>query len=299
MKVTIIGSSSFLAKNIVATTEDITWNLINKEAYFFPKSPILNLDYDSILDSDAIIFTVGAGIQPGHNDSNNQIFELNCFEVIRLIQHLNEENYKGKLITFGSYFELGIQQSQEPASEYDLVLHTNPYPNAYCESKNLLSRFINQRLISGNTFEHQHYVLTNVFGVGENKNRLIPHILQQIKIGAPISFTSGTQKRQYTDVRDVASFIINQALKKSKQGIFNLTSRHIHTVGEVINIVIQTVRKNGQEIPEYHFGEINKRDSGMSILSLNVSKTFDEFGAIPETNLNEAIAHYVSQFYTK
>lgn len=294
MKVSVVGSNSFLAKHIIEQDSSIDWNLLGNDEYYFPEKP---LDMHKLRDSDIILFTAGAGIQPRHNHSNDLIFELNCFEVVRLVNLLNEKDYKGRLITFGSYFELGVGDYNEAVDETELVSHHNPYPNSYCESKNLLSRFIHQRIKTGNSFQHQHHVLTNIFGFGEHPKRLIPYILQQVESGDSINFTSGTQHRQYTDIHDLSIFIVEQAFQQSVEGIFNLTSQEVTTVRAIVENTLRVIKESGRSIPHYQFGVEHRRDSGMTYLALDASKTLKRFGTLPNTDIIRSLEQYVSQYF--
>jgi len=64
--------------------------------YNFPNSLF---QIEDILDCEAIFYCTGSGIQPGQKFTTNELYQLNLFEPIRLINGLQEKHYKGKIIT--------------------------------------------------------------------------------------------------------------------------------------------------------------------------------------------------------
>src|ERR1051325_4242762 len=154
MNIAIIGSSSFLGKNIVNSLSE---NIFNLELFSRKKGPLQLkwheynfpnhlLQYDSLLKYDIIYYCVGAGIQPGNVDTPSLIKELNLNEPIKLIQALNEKKYKGKFISFGSYFEIGNSPIEKKYSENDLIDHKNILVTDYSKAKHELTKLISNLL---------------------------------------------------------------------------------------------------------------------------------------------------------
>src|SRR5688572_12662835 len=65
------------------------------------------MEVDKLLDSDAIFYTAGAGIQSNLKDSSALIYQLNTFLPITLCKELIEKGFQGTFVTFGSCFEIG------------------------------------------------------------------------------------------------------------------------------------------------------------------------------------------------
>jgi len=157
MKIGIIGATSFLGQTFIQKLIDSphklslfsrknVFNGINNAQWTCYNYPNQLLDYNNLTDCDVIYYCAGAGIQPKHEDNNQQIYELNTFEPIRLATALKELDYQGKLVTFGSYFEIGNHPEERSYTESELATHTNPLPNSYCTAKNLLTRFVHSEL---------------------------------------------------------------------------------------------------------------------------------------------------------
>jgi nucleoside-diphosphate-sugar epimerase len=305
MKIAIIGATSFLGKTLISKLEESKHDLhlfsrvrssdwtttLSWTCYNYPAAL---LDYTELMTFDVIYYCAGAGIQPKHQDNNTQIYELNAFEPIRLATALKDRTYTGKLITFGSYFEIGNHQEERSYTEKELATHSNPLPNAYCTAKNLLTRFVDTELrpVDGLSFAFQHFILTNIYGAMENSNRLIPYIVQSSLQKEPLSFTAGTQKRQYTHIQDIIDFLVDN-LMVQQSGIFNLTDNTVISVREMIEQVLQVVEKELKIKPVANFGTADKRDVSMKYLALNTSHLQNCFNFEPKISLEQGIKEYM------
>lgn len=305
MKISIIGASSFLGQTLIDSLSDTKQDLYlysrtNKfedkqakwTAYNYPNQ---RLNYDQLSESSVIFYCAGAGIQPKHQDDNNLIYEMNGFEPIRLGTALQELGYTGKLVTFGSYFEIGNQANEDLCTETNLVSHLNTLPNAYCTAKNMLSRFVYQTLANEPSFVWQHFILTNIYGATENANRLIPYIVKTAMAKKPLEFTSGEQQRQYTHIRDIADFLVT-ALDNKVSGLFNLTDPQMVSVRELIETVLKTVKNTLGIEPEVSFGTIGRRDISMKFLGLDLNHLQNKFNFVPKISLEQGIVEYIEKY---
>src|ERR1017187_3014790 len=153
----ILGADSFLAKAIIdklSLNPDYSIYLFNRSVENKPEVfshsyyhiPSTDIRTSSLIEFDVLIYCASAGLQPGNNDSEELINEVNYNEPARIINYLIEKNYKGKLITFGSYFEIGISKTEELYDETKIIHHNNLLPNSYAQSKHNLTKFINAKI---------------------------------------------------------------------------------------------------------------------------------------------------------
>ncbi len=291
MQVAIIGSHSFIAQSIVDLWADkYELILIDLAEYHYPsKSFTSGFNWQLILNCDAIIHCAAAGVQSDHSFSPEEIIQINFHEPIRLIRKLEEKGYVGRLITFGSYFSAGISQTKKPLSEHDLVNAENQQPSIYCSSKADLTKFIFE---NASTINHVHLVLTNVFGPREAKERLFPYILNCIKNGDHMQFSSGHQIRQFTFVYDIVR-ALESFLTKNKHGVFNFSNPKTMTVKEVIEEAISFGKERFRTIPDYSFGTMSRSDTDMSFLALDTSSFISAFGDFSFTPLQKALESYL------
>ena len=198
---------------------------------------------------------------------------------------LSESSFTGKFVTFGSYFEIGDYPSQTPLREDEVLLSQYPVPNDYCLSKRMFSRYIRNQ--NGSDFKSLHYILPNIYGYGENENRLIPYLVRSINKGEKLALSSGTQIRQYLHVDDIARAVVAN-LQNDSEGVFNLGSHEIISIRELVAAVI----KASEETVKADFGAVNQRDQAMKYLALNFEKAADMLKFSPEISLEEGIKGY-------
>jgi len=75
-----------------------------------------------------------------------------------------------------------------------------------------------------------------LYGEGEDKRRLVPYVHQQLQKQASVELTSGAQVRDYLDVADAASMIVENALA-DKVGAVNVCSGLPITVRELVESI--------------------------------------------------------------
>ncbi len=302
MKIAIIGANSFLASAIIEQLKNnhlILLALVNNFPsdlnYEFVHINIpQEIDYKAFESADVIIYCAAAAVQSGDKSPKNIIYEVNAFEPIRILNHLKDIDFKGTFINFGSYFEIGNNQNETLLDENAFVTSQNILPNDYCVSKKLFTQFVNF-FLTQKTFRIYYFVLPNIYGVGENPNRVIPYIVSQITENQSLTFSSGVQKRQYVHVNDIAKLIEKVILEKSlEDGIFNLTQTEIYSVRTVIEQVIALAAPNGYS-QQIEFGALNTRDLQMGFLGLDDSKAKKILGWKPEITLKEGIQGYLNR----
>lgn len=291
MKIAIIGSNSFLAQSIqkhASKHKLIGFARKSEWPFDYPSHGVESLNFDLLLEFDLIVYCAGAGIQPRHSESKNTIEALNFDQPQQLIHRLQESNYQGQLITFGSYFEIGNSGQKTPFTETELIASSNSLPNVYCESKKKLTNYINEKQ-STTTFKHLHLILTNVYGVGENENRLLPYLARSFKAGQEVLLTSGEQVRQFTHIDDVAKFILNSK-SRSLNGVLNFSNPEITTVRSVIETFAKLMEYPKEKLK---FDTAYRRDTGMEFLALNTNKLQQILPGFEFVTLEVGLTEYI------
>ncbi len=298
-KIAIVGANSFLATYVIKELVEHDYQLhlygrrevgLSRGATFsyfsYPDAPI---NFEELLSIDTIIYTAGAGIQSNVPASNDLIYYINAFLPINLIQYLQDNEYKGHVITFGSYFEIGNSLTEKFYTEEEYITNNNRVPNNYCISKRLLSQYVNQK-IDGLRFNLTHFVLPNIYGVGENTTRIIPYLVESLKNKKPLHLSGGTQKRQYLHARDAAN-IIQKVINKPITGIYNLgDNNNVVSIKEIVQMVLEEIP--GKKSFEINFGSIVTRDIGMQFLALDTKKAEKELNWKASVSLPEGIREY-------
>ncbi|HVF75636.1 MAG TPA: NAD(P)-dependent oxidoreductase [Acidimicrobiales bacterium] len=110
-----------------------------------------------------------------------------------------------KLVVAGSSAEYA--SSPEPVDEDAVVRPTTVYGSAKALCHELLRtrhRPVHTRVAWARIF--------NVIGPGEPAGRILPTVARALLAGEPVDLTAGTQVRDYIDVRDVATALVDLAL---------------------------------------------------------------------------------------
>lgn len=305
MQIHILGAQSFLAQAFIQELKGHSLHFYSRSkpafaslgtwhCYNYPRQP---LDYAQLAQAEAIYYFAGAGIQPGHGQSEALQWQLNYFQPQQLLTALQEHGYRGLWRSFGSYFEWG-KGHLAPDTYFDveaLCRHKHEFPNSYCASKSALSRLFHAAAqCSIYSFSWQHFILGNVYGAGENPKRLLPYMLQQIQKGEILQFTAGTQLRQYSHAGDLAAFLAKY-VQSEAQGIFPLLGSACHSVRQVIELFAQEAQKRALQVPPMHFAQAERNDTAMQRLALSpllLEQTFGE--ALTERSLEQGLAGYFS-----
>jgi nucleoside-diphosphate-sugar epimerase len=296
MFISIIGTNGLLATEIGLFCNN---NNINVKAFGrreperyeyneFNKIDLNNdkLNIDSVLDSNIIYYTSGAGIQSNLNDPVSFVYHLNTFVPIDLCIELNKNGYQGTIVTFGSCFEIGNNNESFLYSERDIERSTLEVPNDYCVSKRLLTRYVSSS--KKNSFKHLHIILPTIYGEKEAAHRLIPYAISSIKNNRQMQFTSGLQVRQYLYAGDVPKIVFD-LVKMGKEGVFNISGNETFTVRKIVEMIYSYY---ALETSDDLFGKAERVDVGMLNLQIDDSKLKNILPSIEYTMFTDSLKIY-------
>ena len=296
MKISILGTNGFLSTAIAKYAISKGWTL---EMYGL-QSPtehtcdvfhLVNLmdsemDCTSLLDSDLIVYAIGAGIQANLKEGYNLIYNLNVTAPVTICNKLKELDYKGCFVTFGSVFEMGATTEQRYFTEQDVLTSLCPAPNDYTVSKRMLSSFVSSYK---HDFTHWHFYIPTIYGAGENPKRLIPYVVNAIKNDEELHFTAGDQVRQYVHVSEVPR-ILDLALSKNlPSGVYNIQGSETLSVKEIVTKIHHAM---GKEVPAGCFGSVQRADAGMKYLALDGTKLKNAIGFEAEKSIEDTLNDY-------
>ncbi len=141
---------------------------------------------------------------------------LDCLAgTLRLAQGASRARVR-RFVGIGTCFEydlaagmLGVQTPLKPST---------PYAAAKAAAFLALSQYLPQQGV-----EFAWARLFYLYGEGEDERRLVPYLRARLSAGEPAELTSGTQIRDYLDVRD-AGRMIAEAARGTVQGPLNICS---------------------------------------------------------------------------
>lgn len=291
MKVAVIGSGSFIGRSIYSNLKDkYSFRLIDRKEYEFPnKSFRSGFALQELLEQDAIIHCVASGVQSNHQVDDAEMIEVNLFEPIRLCDFLQKNAYKGRIVTFGSYFSIGQMKAETPQNEEMFVENKEDFISTYAMTKGMFSNYSYR---ANRNFNHTHMVLTNVYGPNENERRLFPYIFDSVKNNELMSFSSGQQVRQFTHAVDVVS-AIDKVLDDQINGVFHFTNPSTISVKNAIMCTIDLAESFFGKKAKFEFGELSKKDAEMPFLALSNRKFEKAYGEMSYTTLEDGLKTYL------
>ncbi|WP_353721886.1 NAD(P)-dependent oxidoreductase [Dyadobacter sp. 676] len=290
-KTAVIGSESFLARYVVAKLQSShsvcgysRSNHSGIPVHVPFDYPSVKLDFPALLDFDNIVYCAGSGIQA--NKSDDFVFELNTYLPIELANFLKKNGFQGKLVTFGSYAEIGNNSEEKHFTEQEIVASLLSSPNDYGISKRLLTRFFQSARLD---FGFYHLILPTIYGPGENPKRLLPYLVHSIARGETPVLTSGNQTRQYVHVRDVADLISLFLDSDAPSGIYNVPCVETMLVKDIVSLVYETMNATRPREEE----RLKRYDESMKFLALDPTKTRNIFPEWrPRIAINESLQEY-------
>ena len=295
-KITILGSNGFLSNAIAKYANNEGWTLdvygldepIGIQYDKFVKCNLMDaeLDCSGLLESDIVVYAIGAGIQSNLKEGNNLIYGLNVTVPVTICNKLKELDFKGIFVTFGSVFEVGETNEVHLFSEEEVLSSTAPAPSDYVVSKRMLSRFVTSYK---HDFTHWHFIIPTIYGEGENPKRLIPYTINAIRNGEPLHFTTGNQTRQYVYVGEVPAMLKLSYEKQLPSGMYNIQGKETLTVKEIVTLIHKDM---GKVVPSDCFGTAERTDVGMKYLALDGAKLSSFTGFRATVSIQEVIEKY-------
>ena len=296
MKISILGTNGFLSTAIARYANVAGWSLdmyglsepVGHNYNNFYKVNLMDaeLECSSLLDSDMIIYAIGAGIQANLKEGFNLIYNLNVTAPVTICNKLKELEYKGIFVTFGSVFEMGETKEERFFTEEDVLTSLCPAPNDYTVSKRMLSKFVASYK---HDFKHWHFYIPTIYGAGENPKRLIPYVINAIRNSDELHFTAGDQTRQYVHVSEIPRMLALAFEKDLPSGLYNIEGKETITVKEIVTMIHQAM---GKELPDGCFGSVQRADVGMKYLALDGKKLRDSIGFKAQIDICHCIESY-------
>lgn len=297
MKISILGCNGFLSTAIAKYANQKGWTLDmygldepqghKYDAFVQCNLMDSELDCSPLLDSDIVVYAIGAGIQANLKEGFNLIYNLNVTAPVTICNKLKELDYKGVVVTFGSYFEMGETKEEKFFTEGDVLSSTASAPSDYVVSKRMLSRFVTSYK---HDFTHWHFIIPTIYGAGENPKRLIPYVVNAIKNNEELHFTTGDQTRQYLHVSEMPRFLELAYEKKLPSGMYNIEGKETLTVKNLVALIHGAL---GREVPEGCFGSVQRSDVGMKYLALNGEKLSNLINYSSSIGIDDSISSYI------
>ena len=268
MEIAVIGANGFLGKSIV--------NFFLKSEHkvtAFSRNPIDDIttwvefhinkqnDFTVFKKFAYVFYCAASGVQRNYKIDKDSIFEINTFFPIRLSDFLN--GTETKIITFGTYFEIGNNSIDKEWSEEEIIFSKNQCIDDYVYSKKLFSYYA---FTSKTVF---HFILPTIYGENENKDRLIPYLISNFKKDGIVTVSEGNQVRQYLYIDDLIYILWKSFNKNIDKGVYNMPSAETLQIKKIVKSIYVFSGNNGKIIQSKNFRDIpilNLRLKGAKVL---------------------------------
>lgn len=186
-------------------------------------------------------------------------------------------------VNTGSSSEYGLKQ--EPMKELDITAPIGDYgvskvaTTLFCQSEAIRTGLpiVTLRLFSP-------------FGNWDDPQRLIPYVIKSLLRGVTPELSTPTSVRDYIYIEDVLDFYQMIVSKPSLGGnIFNVGSGVQHSIGEVVNMITQTIGNGVEPI----WGATEQKRPESSLWVADITKA-NRAGLKIKSNLKEGLSKTVS-----
>lgn len=301
MKISIIGANGMLSVALTKyfygrqDTTVVVYGLDAPQGYSCDEFYATNLlkqklDYESIAQSDVIIYASGAGVQAALNTDSGLMYALNVTAPIDITLGLKKVGFKGVYVSFGSYMEIGINDEDGKAfNEEDVICSPLPVSNDYALSKRLYGRYMRD---FNADYTCYHFILPNMFSEDDLKpgTRLVPYTLKYLQdytSGKPVEepkFSAGTQTRQFITLEEMIQTVDKAIIAKIPSGLYCVGGGEFLSIRSLIERLFAIYNVPCKD--EY-FGQSVRRDGDIRSLRLDGSKLSNALGYQPDKTIED------------
>ena len=215
MKIFLTGGTGFIGSHFInlALTQGHSIVALRRKESSQPriklvKSPTwINKNYIDLVKQDFqnidVLVHLAAHSANVPYDTLENCITYNVLEPLKMLK-LAESSYVKKYVIAGSCFEYGLS-----GEKFDYIPITAPleptqsYPASKALSSIAFGQFTREFFV-----EMSYHRIFQVFGEGESENRLWPSLRKAAKSGKNFSMTEGEQLRDFINVKDVASKLL-------------------------------------------------------------------------------------------
>ena len=273
-KILIIGGTGFIGYHLIKEAKKRKWDVTSiskkqppkkrlqkKIKYKFVNTINFRLLEKKISDNyDYVINAGGYGENPKFGKIGDNLFKSHYISLINLTKILSKKKIK-KFIQIGSSAEYGNINS--PQYENSICKPNSPYSLAKFSCTNFLLNFFQI-----NKFPAVVLRFFLVYGPNQEKNRILPQIIENSLKNKKFPTTKGIQYCDFCYIDDAIKAIFKALSSKKANGeIINIGSGKPIQIKKVINLTCKIIGKGKPQ-----FGKIKyKKDTNMKLYP-NISK---------------------------
>lgn len=291
MKVLVLGGDGFVGSAVVKELSHkhelyrAVRCITNK-----PRDVMVDLtNKESILDAlnnikPSIIISCAGVVE------NNEKAKLNFLFTKNLVETIKQSGLKpSRIIISGSASEYGVMGNPEvPVSENTTLSPDSLYGKSKKEESTFALKFAEK-----NNLPIVVVRIFNPIGLGMNPRLLLPNILNQIdeiKTGKRknLEINRLDSKRDYINIKDVASAIKTLVENNPKDKVYNIGSGESTSNKELIDIVLASNKIHAEVV------ELSEEKEPNYASRADISRLSGEFGWSPRYSVSETLKEIIS-----
>ena len=300
-KLLVVGGTGFIGYHIIKEAKKRKWNVtsvsLNKpkikrfhKNVIYKKANISDLNKLKKMTNthfDYVVNAGGYGKNPNFGKSGDILFKSHFLGTVNLVKILNYKKLK-KYIQIGSSAEYG--NANAPQIENMLCNPKTPYGIAKLACTNFLQNF--NKI---NNFPSTVLRLFQVYGSKQDKNRILPQIIDGCLRNKKFPVTKGEQYCDFCHIEDVVRAIFKTLKsKKSKGEIINIGSGKPIKIKNIVFLVKKIIRKGKPQFGKIKYGKnINMK------LFPNIKKARGVIGWVPKVSLIKGLKNTINNYNEK
>jgi nucleoside-diphosphate-sugar epimerase len=137
--------------------------------------------------------------------------------------------------------------------------------------------------------------LFSLFGDKENKNWLIPSLVESMLTTKQMDFTLGEQKYAYLYVKDFVLILNKIITMPVEAGVYNISSDQTRTIKSLVEDIRDYIN------PEFilNFGVLNYRNNQSMHMEGDILKLCSQIGEVEFSDFNEALHSCLNNYIKK
>jgi len=258
--------------------DKIQWVDIDEKGFF--KDELTNCSFDTVIHGAWI------GVEADSRDNWNEQSKNISF-LVSLLEISKTVGVK-KFIFLGSQAEYGNIDGKISED------HKTNALNAYGSIK-LACLEIVKTFCDNNDINWIWLRLFSLFGEKENKNWLIPSLIESMLTDKQMDFTPGEQKYAYLYVKDFAVIMNKMIIMPVESGIYNISSNETRTIKSLVENIRDYIN------PEFilNFGTLKYRNNQSMHMEGDIMRLRAQIGEVKLTDYKVALQNSLNYYIKK
>lgn len=284
-RILVTGSSGFVGKNLVEELKRQDAEVLTLADHDGRRIDIRDQQrvmriINKIRNIDIVYHLAAITSVPFSFENPRETYDVNVLGTLNILELCRSCN--ADKIVFASSYVYG-QPQYLPIDEKHPLQPTNPYARSKILGEELCRAY-------NTDFGVKCIILRpfNIYGVGQNKNFLIPSIIAQLRY-EKIELKDPEPKRDFIYISDIIEAYINAVEFKGDFEVFNIGYGKSYSVKEIIDKIVYLY---GKDVKVKYSGERRKNEIMDTIA--NIKKAKEKLGWKPRVEIDKGLSNILN-----